>query len=101
MAKPLAQVLAFPTKQAEVLPFPIVACGCNRSSCGKIDINQHEYIYSKATKEYYGDLECLVSGIDAYYDPEHKAVFFGDWMRVEDFLKEMQATSNINYLPIA
>lgn len=101
MAKHLADILAFPTKQAEVVPFPIVQCGCHRSHCGKIDINRDEWIYSKASEQYYGDLGCLAHGIDAYYDEERNAVFFGEWMTVQDFLKEMQAESNINYLPIA
>lgn len=101
MAKPLAEVLAFPTKQAEVVPFPIVACGCKRSTCIKINIERDEWIYSGSQKQYYGDLQCLAHGTDAYYDHERKAVFFNGWMTVEGFLKEMQATSNINYLPIA
>lgn len=99
--KALAEVLAFPTKQAEIVKFPIVQCGCHRAHCGKIDITQHEYIYSKATKEYYSDLDCLAHGIEAFYDYESKAVFFEEWMTVPEFLKEMQAESNINYLPIA
>lgn len=104
MAKHLADILAFPTKQAEVVPFPIVQCGCHRSNCGKIDINQHEYIYSRATKEYYSDLECLIHAVEDVHkvDSWSKRLLYGDeWISIEDFLKEMQAESNINYLPIA
>ena len=99
--KALAEVLAFPSR-ASVVPFPIVQCGCKRSDCGRIDTQRDSYIYSKATKEYYSDMVCLTNAVEAVYEPYHRAVCLdGEWMKVEDFLKEMQAESNINYLPIA
>src|SRR5690554_3821039 len=100
MAKRLAEVLAFPTKQAEIVQFPIVRCGCHQESCGHIDTNQHAYIYSRATGEYYSDMVCLTNAVEAVYEPYHRAVCLdGVWMKIEAFMDEMQAEWRNDYVP--
>lgn len=102
MAKKLAEVLAFPTKQAEVVPFPIVQCGCKRSDCGRIDTLRDTHIYSRATNEFYSDMVCLTNAVEAVYEPYHRAVCFdGEWMKVEAFMDEMQADWLNDLVPIA
>lgn len=55
MAKAIWEV----QQKASVIPFPVVKCACKRPTCGHINLNEHAYIYSRVTGEYYADMACM------------------------------------------
>lgn len=102
MAKPQAEIIAFPTNHGAVLPFPIVQCGCKRSDCGRIDTLRDTHIYSRATKETYSDMVCLTDAVGAHYSPIDRIVIFDGYRYTNDeFLKELQAYWMNDLVPIA
>lgn len=101
MAKPLAEIIAFPTKQAEVLPFPISQlCGCG---CG-ILLNKQEdaFIISEETGQWYVDEYDFLKAVDAVeYDGFYRFITTDYWYTKTDFYEELSAYWMNDLVPIA
>ena len=77
------QYVEIPQSQPAVnvvqFPIVIVQCACG---CGPINLNEHAYIYSRATGEYYADLVCLSFDVGEdinFLDPHERRQFIKRW----------------------
>jgi len=67
--------------QVEIIPFPIVQCGCG---CGTIDVREHEFLYSMANGEFYVDKFCIISHMAE--ESNGKVLWMDHLLSVEEFL---------------